>query len=528
MDPRKVVNEPTGGGEESRRRPDGRQDPLIGRLVADKYRVLDLVAQGGMGRIYRAEQLPLERVVALKILKPRQSFDSADDTWKKRFLLEAATCARLTHPNTVTLFDYGQIQLGSRSTFFMAMEFVQGRTLADVLRSDGAFDPRRALNIAAEICRSLSEAHQSGIIHRDLKPSNVMLVRRDDKESVKVLDFGVAKVMEDDQESLTQADSVVGSPRYMSPEQIRHLDLDGRSDIYSLGVLLYLMLSGQVPFARDSSVGTLMAHLTEPVPSVKERTGRIIPDAVEGIVRRCLEKAAKDRFPNANALREAIEGVLASLPVEELVEDVAAPQATLPAQVADDPSQTTLSAPTPGPMPIPPAASPASVVPASPVALEPPPKPASQTRTYALLGVAVLLILGVGAAILGGGGEEKSEGPAEPVVEAPAAIPLLAVGSEPPGVEVYEGARLLGVTPLSVPLDRPEQRTLTLKLEGFEAQTLVVEPSTTELARTVTMKKAARATGGGGGKPKPQPQQAPQAPVQTRPKNPDLGIIDER
>lgn len=494
-------------------------------MVADKYRVLDLVAQGGMGRIYRAEQLPLERVVALKILRPRQSFDSGDDTWKKRFLLEAATCARLTHPNTVTLFDYGQIQLGSRSTFFMAMEFVQGRTLADVLRADGAFDERRALHIAAEICRSLSEAHQAGIVHRDLKPSNVMLVRRDDKESVKVLDFGVAKVLEEDQESLTQADSVVGSPRYMSPEQIRHLDLDGRSDLYSLGVLLYLMLSGQVPFARDSSVGTLMAHLTEPVPSIRERTGRVVSDAVEGVVRRCLEKNAKDRFPNANALREAVETIIAALPADEVDEGIRA-STTLPVQVSDEPSQTTLTSPTPGPMPIPPAASPASVVPASPVALPEPPRPAPATRRWALIAVALLVVLGVVAALLGGRAEPETPVKEEPA--SPAAFPVLAIGSEPPGAEVYEGSRLLGVTPLSVPLDRQEQRSLTLKMEGFEAQSLVVDPSTQELSRTVTMKKtSAPKSQPSNARPRAQPP-AQQPPAQTRPRNPDLGIIDER
>jgi len=512
VDPRKVVNEPTGGGEESRRRVDGRQDPLIGRVVADKYRVLDLVAQGGMGRIYRAEQTPLGRIVALKILRPRQSFESGDDTWRKRFLLEAATCARLTHPNTVTLFDYGQIQLGSRTTFFMVMEFVQGRTLADVLRAEGAFQPRRALHITAEICRSLSEAHQSGIVHRDLKPGNVMLVRRDDGETVKVLDFGVAKVLEEDQESLTQADSVVGSPRYMSPEQIRHLDLDGRSDLYSLGVLLYLMLSGQVPFARDSSVGTLMAHLTEPVPSIRERTGRVVPDPVEGIVRRCLEKNPKDRYPNASALRETIEQVLADLPPDE-AEEVGGAASTMPVEVVEDSSQTTLSAPTPAPQPVP---------------VSVPPQRQADRRWLVLVVVALLVVGGVGLALTRGGDQSsdvsiKATDPADK----PATIPVLAVLTEPPGVSVYENGSLLGVTPLSVPLDRPTQRSLTLKLEGYETQTLLVDPSTQDLSRDVAMKKASASKPTAPSRPRarPAPEQ-PAAPAHPKPHT--LDIPDER
>lgn len=507
MDPRKVVNESTGGGEEIRRRPDGRPDPLVGRVVADKYRILDLVAQGGMGRIYRAEQLPLGRIVALKILRPRQAFESGDDTWKKRFLLEAATCARLTHPNTVTLFDYGPIQLGNRSTFFMVMEFVQGRTLADVLRADGPFAPARALHVASEICRSLSEAHQSGIVHRDLKPSNVMLVRRDDGESVKVLDFGVAKVLEEDQESLTQADSVVGSPRYMSPEQIRHLDLDGRSDLYSLGVLLYLMLSGQVPFARDSSVGTLMAHLTEPVPGIRERTGRGVPDPVEAIVRRCLEKNPKDRYPNANALREAIENVLASLPDED---EIAEPIPARPTSVPEEPSQTTLSSPTPRPI----------VSPVQPVT----PKPMERSRMPLVAGGIALLIAVVVLLVVGLGGEPSPEPAQEPAPAAPATIPLLALSSEPAGAEVYEGSRLLGVTPLSVPLDRAEQRTFALRLDGYQEQTVVIEPTTADTARSVTLPKASAPREG---RERPRPS-ANQPQPQPRPRDKDLDILIER
>lgn len=517
MDPRKVTNESTGGGEEARRRPDARPDPLVGKVIAEKYRVLDLIAQGGMGRIYRAEQLPLGRIVALKILRPQKAFDSPDDTWKKRFLLEAATCARLTHPNTVTLFDYGQITLGSRSTFFMVMELVAGRTLADALRSDGPFDPRRTLHVASEICRSLQEAHQLGIVHRDLKPSNVMLIRRDDGESVKVLDFGVAKVLEEDSEALTQADSVVGSPRYMSPEQIRHLDLDGRSDLYSLGVLLYLMLSGQVPFARDSAVGTLMAHLTEPAPSIVERTGRVVPEAVEALVRRCLEKNPKDRFPNAGALREAIEAVLESLPEEELPDVAVQPLAGGPISLHDDTSQTTLSVVKTGPSPV------SSVT----------PSPADR-RWLPIAVISVLALVGVILFLALRPSGDPSPPVAEPAAEAaaPKPVAVLALNSEPAGAEIYEGNDLLGVAPLSIPLSTPESRTFELRLSGHKSATLTVPPDTTELSRTVKLDKQASAPPRGAAPraAEPRANPPPSTPPQTtgRPKGHDLGIIDER
>ena len=473
LDPRKVTNEITGGGSEGDGRRSGRADPLLGKIIAEKYRVLDLVAQGGMGRIYRAEQLPLGRIVALKILRPRQAFETKDDTFQKRFTLEAATCARLTHPNTVTLFDYGQITLGNRTTFFMVFEFVQGRTLSDVLKADGPFPPARALRVAGEICRSLQEAHQAGIVHRDLKPSNVMLLRRDDGESVKVLDFGVAKVLEDDQENITKADSVVGSPRYMSPEQIRHLDLDGRSDIYALGVLLYLMLSGQVPFAKEGAVGTLMAHLTEPVPSIQERSERGVPPQVEAVVRRCLEKNPKDRYPNAIALREALEAVLGTLPEDDTPLDDGP---VTPVMSVDDTSQTTLKT---GDLPPPIGATPRT----------PQPTQTGPNRGPAIaVGAVLLLILGaVGYALTRPKDEPVATPPAVAAKPAAVVIPVLSLDSAPSGASVLEDGKLLGTTPLDIPMEGPAQRTFEVQLKGYKSATLTQPPITANATARVEL-----------------------------------------
>ncbi len=274
---------------------------MLGRVVAERYRVTQLVARGGMGRIYLAVQEPLGREIALKILT-RPGFGSLEDSaaLEKRFLLEAATCARLVHPNTVTVFDYGSLNLDGSPTFYMAMEFVRGRTLHQVLREGGPMLAVRAVNIAYEIVRSLREAHAAGVVHRDLKPSNVMIVETDQGESVKVLDFGVAKVLSSGTEELTRDGSFIGSPRYSAPEQIRQEGVDGRSDLYALGVVMWEMLTGGAPFSSPEPMRTLMMHLNQPLPAFSPR--HPVPPALEALVRRLLSKEPVDRPRDADDL----------------------------------------------------------------------------------------------------------------------------------------------------------------------------------------------------------------------------------
>lgn len=283
------------------RPPDPGADPLVGTTVAGKYRVLELVARGGMGRIYRAEQVPLGREVALKLLTRPVLGSAVDDlAMEKRFLREAATCARLHHPNTVAVFDYGALDLGGDPTFYMIMEFLHGRTLAQALRQDGPFAATRVARIAYEIARSLREAHQAGVVHRDLKPSNVMLVPGDEGEVVKVLDFGVAKVVSEGAEALTTDGSFVGSPRYTAPEQVRQEDVDGRADLYALGVVMWELLTGAPPFSSSEAVRTLLMHLNDPLPPFAPV--HPLSPVLEGVVRRCLEKSPDARFADAEAL----------------------------------------------------------------------------------------------------------------------------------------------------------------------------------------------------------------------------------
>ena len=278
-------------------------DPLLGKTIGGKFQVVARIARGGMGAVYRAEQAPLGRPCALKVLRPKVEGDEKYE-FARRFFLEASTAAKLSHPNTVTIFDYGKDdELG----FFLAMELLEGRTLARAIREDGPFPMARAAHVARQIARSLREAHAMGVVHRDVKPANVYLVTHaDETDFVKVLDFGLVKDVEADDE-LTQAGLFMGSPKYMSPEQIRGDRVDARSDLYALGVVLFEMLTGRVPFDRGAGVDTLLAHMNAPPPALRE----VYPDtdandAIAEIVARCLAKAPGDRFGSMEELLAAL------------------------------------------------------------------------------------------------------------------------------------------------------------------------------------------------------------------------------
>ena len=302
-------------GQSGRRGGQARDDPLIGRVVDGRYTVLSLLGRGGMGAVYRAHQASLERSVALKILTAGAA-TGRENEFQRRFFLEAASAAKLKHPNTITVFDYGSEIVEGRRVFFIAMELLEGQTLQQALARNNTIELSRALNVATQICRSLREAHAAGMVHRDLKPGNVMLVRQGDegdadRDFVKVLDFGLVKSVDSEvKDSLTRVGTFLGSPRYTSPEQIEGRPLDGRADIYALGCLLFRMLAGRVPFDGQAPVEIMMKHLSESPPRLTDAQA---PRLVQALVHDCLAKSADARIANMNEVIARLRLVRASL-----------------------------------------------------------------------------------------------------------------------------------------------------------------------------------------------------------------------
>ena len=281
-------------------------DPLIGRVLNGRFRIVEPLGSGGMGKVYKANQSPLDRVVALKILNPNFPAEK-DPAFKRRFFLEASLTAKLRHPNTVTVIDYGQTDDG---IFFIAMEYLEGQTLAEVLAQEKTLNWMRVLDIGQQVCRSLREAHKLGVIHRDLKPANVMLLNEADQDMVKVLDFGLVKSflgeLTPGDPEVTQNGVFLGSPQYMAPEQARNV-ADPRSDVYSLGILMYQMLTGRPPFLGKDYLEVIFLHMKEPPKRLRDaRPGLDVPPEVEAVLLKCLEKDPLARFQSMDELLESI------------------------------------------------------------------------------------------------------------------------------------------------------------------------------------------------------------------------------
>jgi serine/threonine-protein kinase len=284
---------------------------LVGREIGGRYRVVAKLGEGGMGAVYRGEQISLKRKVAIKVLRPELS---ADAGLVRRFNAEAELCAKLSHPNTVGIYDFGQDSDGS---LYIAMELLEGRSLRHVMQ-EGAMPPARAVAIGQQIARSLADAHSHGITHRDLKPDNVMLTERGrERDVVRVLDFGIAKLRDDNKATvnhMTRAGDLVGTPQYMAPEQIRGEHVDGRTDIYALGAILYEMLTGRLPFEGQSVMAILSKHLTEmPVSPSQRRPDLPIPPALDGLVMAAMAKDPAARPPTMELVGEHLDAIGAQL-----------------------------------------------------------------------------------------------------------------------------------------------------------------------------------------------------------------------
>ncbi|HEY9868296.1 MAG TPA: serine/threonine-protein kinase, partial [Candidatus Obscuribacterales bacterium] len=285
-----------------------KKDPLIGTMIADRYQILDVLGQGGWGVVYHAVHTLMDREVAIKLLHARFL---EDETNRKRFQQEAQAVSRLSHPNIIGVHDFGMTPEGHH---FLVMDFVKGTTLASILDQEGFLPVDRALPIFIQICAGLAHAHENGIIHRDLKPGNIMIVPVfEGDELVKILDFGVAKVMPKAGgrvQQLTLTGEIFGTSLYLSPEQCMGRSLDPRSDIYSLGCVMYETLSGLPPHIGENLLDTLQKHIADPaIPLRQARDGLDIPQDLDEIVLKTLEKEPANRMQSARDLKQALEQV---------------------------------------------------------------------------------------------------------------------------------------------------------------------------------------------------------------------------
>jgi eukaryotic-like serine/threonine-protein kinase len=482
----------------------GVDDPLLGKVLSGRFQIVEAIGMGGMGRVYKAIQQPLDRVVALKVLNPRYD-GSRDPGFERRFFLEASMTAKLKHPNTITVHDYGRTDDG---IYFIAMEYLEGETLQAVLAREGPMGWSRALAVGAQVARSLREAHKLGLVHRDLKPANVMLLEEGTGgDVVKVLDFGLVKAFASDliQKSdteLTQAGVLLGSPLYMAPEQARG-DSDQRTDIYSLGVLLFQCLAGRPPFQSKDPIDTIVKHVKEKPPElISLRTD--VPQEVNDLVMKCLEKTPSTRYQSMDELLEAMrvavsdQGLSGVFINPRTFSSPASPGAPEAAKSSSASRSTRVRM-----------ASPAVLDPSATRSeragefrsvevklTESGTRPSPRSKLPYLIGVSALVALGVatgGTLAWRSSTSDVVDEPVEPTVSAPPKpvttdVPppvvevVFDVDSEPRGATVMRGGAIAGTTPFSFSITRadeaPASAELAFSLEGYEATTILAHGST--------------------------------------------------
>src|ERR1700734_1717595 len=278
------------------------------RLLGNRYELDGVVGRGGMAEVYRARDIRLDRIVAVKTLREDLA---RDQTFQARFRREAQSAASLNHPSIVAVYDTGEDMAGPQHVPYIVMEYVDGRTLRELLRDDRRLLPERALEITDGVLRALDYSHRNGIVHRDIKPGNVMLTR---SAEVKVMDFGIARAMSDAQATMTQTAQVIGTAQYLSPEQARGERVDTRSDLYSTGCLMYELLVGRPPFTGDSPVAIAYQHVREnPIPP--SRLDPDLPPWADAIVLKAMAKSANDRYQTAAEMNADIQRAASGMQV---------------------------------------------------------------------------------------------------------------------------------------------------------------------------------------------------------------------
>lgn len=492
-------------------------EQLVGTTIAGRFRIKALLGFGGMGAVYEAVQHNMQRSVALKVIP------SHDPTTTARFEREALTISQLHHPNTVTVFDYGKTDQG---VLFLAMEMLSGQTLSDLIKRRGVLTPNEAVHIATQVCRSLSEAHRANIVHRDVKPDNIFLIKVDeDPHFVKVLDFGIAKILQgEDHVELTGDGRIIGTPKYMSPEQILAETVDHRSDIYSLGCIVFEMLCGSPPFQDTNTTRLMIAHAQQPPPTFAERLPHDalnrIPGPLEAVVRRALSKSPDTRFRDIDEFRDALQTALDAtahhIRVAEIADVTQVQSAAAVSRELTDSqdllslySSQTLNKLKPAALPGPPAPNPAehpasgihpqlaSGVHSQPMAAPqlthdggaPEASKSGRTPLIAIV-VAAVIVVGLGVFLLLKPTADNPQDPGEPaplpaqpvaqeaispthealqadLPPAPARVSVRVV-SEPAGAQVYEEGRNVGRTPMTIHGDDGSVLHYSFELKGYQ------------------------------------------------------------
>jgi serine/threonine-protein kinase len=298
-------------------------DPRLGTVIAG-YRIEERIGRGGMGVVYRAQHLNLQRRAAIKIIAP----DLAEsEGFRERFTREARIAAALQHPNIVTVYDAGEVD----GMLYLAMQFIRGEDLSGILRRDGRLRPYRAIDVCRQVASALDAAHAMGLIHRDVKPANVLIEGR----NAFLTDFGLTKQAGTNAQ-LTRAGDMVGTIHYVAPEQIEGRRVSARSDVYALGCLLYHCLSGQVPFAHETDVAVIYAHLSEQPPRLSELRPEL-PDGLDAVMAKALDKSPDRRFPSCGDMISAARAVIdAAGPLSETIPPRASQVAEpTPAEIRD-------------------------------------------------------------------------------------------------------------------------------------------------------------------------------------------------
>jgi serine/threonine-protein kinase len=540
------------------------QSSLIGATIGN-YRVVSKLGEGGMGAVYLAEHPLIGKKVALKVLHEEYS---ANQDVVARFFNEARAVNDIQHPNIVDIIDYGVVQTQTGPGFvYFIMEFLGGEALASLIQRESPIPPERAFHIGVQVADALAASHQKGIIHRDLKPDNIYLIPRGrEKDFVKVLDFGIAKLTGDAPGSRrTRTGIVMGTPAYMSPEQCEGKgNIDARTDVYALGIVLYEMITGRVPFAGEGYGEVLVQHLTKR-PERPTTARGAVPPYVEAVIMKSLEKRREDRFQTMEELIEALRDPQAFIDARGGLDAFYRPDAGGP--VGQTAVMTPGGARTPYPMGAPatpglgvprPATAPgAAAAPSSPaldaISAAPP-----RSKLPLVIGGAVVLLAAVGgilAMTLGKGGGDKPgaaqaavpgadrtpppadttptppEAPpkappgspeAAPDTPPPAASVTIRITSEPPGADVYVGGDTTprGKTPLQLELAKGDgEAQLTFKLAGYKDKQRAVKLSR-DAELEIALDKDRRSSGGttSSGTAKKPPPRDPKPPKD--PKNP--------